>query len=222
MDERTSLRRRCRARRRSLSQQQQQAHADRIRRLFLASPLLWRVRRIAAYLSTDGEPDLRPLLRRLHALGKVLALPVVEAGNRMSFFVHRPDDPLVVNRFGIEEPAPQAAWMRPLALDLVLTPLTAFDHQGNRLGMGGGFYDRCFSALPPRMRPLLVGVAHAIQQIDKVPSASWDLPLDGVLTERGWRSCSSRMRFSGCWEGAAKAAELPTGRSLQASPRPSV
>ena len=153
MDERTSLRRRYRARRRGLSERQQRIHADCIRRLFLASPLLWRVRRIAAYLSVDGEPDLRPLLRRLHELGKVLALPVVEAGNRMSFFVHRPDWPLVVNRFGIEEPGPQAAWLQPLALDLVLTPLTAFDHQGNRLGMGGGFYDRRFGTLPPRMRP---------------------------------------------------------------------
>ena len=218
MDERTSLRRRYRARRRGLSERQQRVHADRIRRLFLASPLLWRVRRIAAYLSVDGEPDLRPLLRHLHELGKVLALPVVEAGNRMSFFVHRPDWPLVVNRFGIEEPGPQAAWLQPLALDLVLTPLTAFDHQGNRLGMGGGFYDRRFGALPPRMRPLLVGVAHAIQQAEKLPSAPWDIPLDGVLTERGWRSFSSRMGFCDSCEGLAQVSKSPAGGLFQASP----
>ena len=218
MDERAGLRRRYRARRRGLTQQQQRVHADRIRRHFLASPLLWRARRIAAYLSIDGEPDLRPLLRRLHELGKALALPVVEGGNRMSFFAHSPDRPLAVNRFGIEEPAPQAAWVRPLALDLVLTPLTAFDRQGNRLGMGGGFYDRRFGALPPRMRPLLVGVAHAVQEADKLPSAPWDVPLDGVLTERGWRSLSSRMGF-GDGAGKATAAKLPAAGPLPASRR---
>lgn len=214
MDERTCLRRSYRARRRGLSERQQRVHAQRIRRLFLASPLLWRTKRIAAYLSTDGEPDLRPLLRRLHALGKVLALPVVEAGSRMSFFVHRPDSSLVVNRFGIEEPALHAAWLHPLALDLVLTPLTAFDRQGNRLGMGGGFYDRRFGSLPARMRPLLVGVAHAVQEADKLPSAPWDVPLDGVLTERGWLSLSSRMGC-GCGEGMAGAKRAPAAGSLQ-------
>lgn len=215
MDERTCLRRSYRVRRQGLSERQQRAHAERIRRHFLASPLLWRARRIAAYLSVDGEPDLRPLLRRLHELGKVLALPVVENGSRMSFFAHSPDRSLVVNRFGIEEPAPQAAWVRPLALDLVLTPLTAFDRQGNRLGMGGGFYDRRFGSLPPRLRPLLVGVAHAVQEADELPSAPWDIPLDGVLTERGWRSWSSRMA---CGEGMAGAKTAPADGSLAAGP----
>lgn len=216
MDERTCLRRSYRARRQGLSERQQRAHAERIRRHFLASPLLWRARRIAAYLSVDGEPDLRPLLRRLHELGKVLALPVVENGSRMSFFAHSPGRPLVVNRFGIEEPAPQAAWIRPLALDLVLTPLTAFDRQGNRLGMGGGFYDRRFGSLPSRLRPLLVGVAHAVQEADELPSAPWDVPLDGVLTERGWRSLSNRMA---CGRGGmAGPKKAPAAGSLQAGP----
>ncbi len=125
----------------------------------------------------------------------MLALPVVEDGNRMSFFVQHPDAPLVINRFGIEEPAPQAPWMHSLALDLVLMPLAAFDGQGNRLGMGGGFYDRCFGPMPSRMRPLLVGVAHSIQQADGLPAAPWDVPMDAVLTENGWWPCGSRLGF---------------------------
>ena len=193
MPERSALRRRYRALRRGLSQPAQRLHAERIRRRFMASPLLWRARRIAAYLSIDGEPDLRPLLRQLHGLGKTLALPVVEDGSRMSFFAQHPKAQLVVNRFGIEEPAPQAPWVNPLALDLVLMPLVAFDGQGGRLGMGGGFYDRRFGPLPPGLRPLLVGIAHAIQQCDGLPVAPWDLPLDGVLTESGWRVFSRRM-----------------------------
>ena len=89
-DERLALRRRHRSVRRRLSASQQWLHAEAVRRFFLASPLAWRSRRIAAYLSVDGEVNLRPLLDRLQWMGKLLALPVVErSSNQMSFFAHR-------------------------------------------------------------------------------------------------------------------------------------
>ena len=193
-----------------------------MRRCFLASPLAWRSQRIAAYLSVDGEVNLRPLLDGLARMGKLLALPVIEKigkceglaprmkelqleereratprrnSNRMSFFLHRPEAPLTRNRFGIEEPPLRAPWINTRALDLVLAPLVAFDDQGNRLGMGGGFYDRHFGNLPQCLRPLLVGVAHEVQRADALPAAPWDVPLDGILTEAGWRSFSPRMGF---------------------------
>ena len=193
--ERLALRRRHRAARRGLSASQQRWHAEAVRRFFLASPLAWRSRRIAAYLGIDGEVDLRPLLGSLQRMGKVQALPVVEGNNRMSFFAHRSGAPLTRNRFGIEEPAPGAPWLNTRALDLVLAPLVAFDEQGNRLGMGGGFYDRHFGRLPERLRPLLVGVAHEVQRADTLPAAPWDVPLDGILTEAGWRTFSPRLGF---------------------------
>ena len=189
------MRRRHRSARRRLSAGQQRRHAESVRRLFLASPFAWRSRRIAAYLSVDGEVDLRPLLDSLQGMGKLLALPVIERNNRMSFFSHRPEAPLTCNRFGIEEPAPGAPWINTRALGLVLAPLVAFDDQGNRLGMGGGFYDRHFGGLPERLRPLLVGVAHEVQRADALPAAPWDVPLDGILTEAGWRTFSPRMGF---------------------------
>ena len=86
-------------------------------------------------------------------------------------------------------------WINTRALDLVLAPLVAFDDQGHRLGMGGGFYDRHFGGLPERLRPLLVGVAHEIQRADALPTQPWDMPLDGILTEAGWRTFSPRMGF---------------------------
>ena len=189
------MRRRHRSARRRLSAGQQRRHAESVRRLFLASPLAWRSQRIAAYLSVDGEVDLRPLLGGLQRMGKTLALPIVEGNNRMSFFAHRPEAPLTRNRFGIEEPAPGAPWINTRALNLVLAPLVAFDEQGNRLGMGGGFYDRHFGGLSERLRPLLVGVAHEVQRADALPAAPWDVPLDGILTEAGWRTFSPRMGF---------------------------
>lgn len=193
--ERLALRRRHRAARRRLSASQQRWHAEAVRRFFLASPLAWRSRRIAAYLSVDGEVDLRPLLGSLQGMGKLVALPVIGRNNWMSFFAHRPEAPLTRNRFGIEEPAPGAPWINTRALDLVLAPLVAFDEQGNRLGMGGGFYDRHFGGLPERLRPLLVGVAHEVQCADALPAAPWDVPLDGILTEAGWRTLSPRLGF---------------------------
>ena len=189
------MRRRHRSARRRLSAGQQRRRAESVRRLFLASPLAWRSRRIAAYLSVDGEVNLRPLLGSLQRMGKLLALPVIARNNWMSFFSRRPEAPLTRNRFGIEEPAPGAPWINTRSLDLVLAPLVAFDEQGNRLGMGGGFYDRHFGGLPERLRPLLVGVAHEVQRADALPLAPWDVPLDGILTEAGWRTFSPRMGF---------------------------
>ncbi|MCY3793990.1 MAG: 5-formyltetrahydrofolate cyclo-ligase, partial [Gammaproteobacteria bacterium] len=114
------MRRRHRSARRRLSAGQQRRHAESVRRLFLASPFAWRSRRIAAYLSVDGEVDLRPLLGSLQGMGKLLALPVIERNNRMSFFSYRSEAPLTRNRFGIEEPAPRAPWINTRALGLVL------------------------------------------------------------------------------------------------------
>jgi 5-formyltetrahydrofolate cyclo-ligase len=78
--------------------------------------------------------------------------------------------------------------MRPVwTLDLILTPLVAFDDQGNRLGMGGGFYDRTLAYLGRRKhwkKPRLIGTAHAFQQVARLPHESWDVPLHGVVTEK--------------------------------------
>ena len=195
MDERASLRRTYRAARRGLPAATQRRHGQCIRRQFLASPLLWRTRRIAAYLSFDGEPDLRPLLLHLHGLGKILALPVAGTDNGMDFFTYHPAGGLSTNCFGIEEPDAGARWLHVLALDLVLVPLVAFDGLGNRLGMGGGFYDRRFANQPDGLRPLLVGVAHEVQRASVLPAAPWDVTLDAVLTERGWQAFTTRARL---------------------------
>ncbi len=189
---RAALRRHFRKMRRSLSEIEQRRNAMCIARHFLRSQLAWRGRRIAAYIATDGEPMLHPLMACLAFMGKRLALPVVRRDKRMDFFGYRPSDALVPNRYGIPEPAPGAPFVATLSLSLVLTPLVAFDNNGNRLGMGGGFYDRHFAALPHNLRPPVIGVAHALQATKELPSAPWDIPLDAVLTEAGWRVFSKR------------------------------
>ena len=191
---RSDLRRRYRNARRGLPVAVQRRNALCIARHFLASPLPWRSRRIAAFLAFDGEPNLEFLLMRLEALGKALALPVLERGAKMRFCAYRTAAPLRPNRYGIAEPA-LGRRVPTLALDLVLTPLVAFDDAGHRLGMGAGFYDRHFGPLPPALRPPLVGVAHEVQRAASLSADPWEAPLDAILTEAGWQAFSSRLRF---------------------------
>ena len=82
--------------------------------------------------------------------------------------------------FGIMQPPPDNEMVSP---DVILMPLLAFDAAGNRLGQGGGHYDRALAALPGAIR---IGVAWSVQQIDAVPADSWDIPMHAVVTEKGW------------------------------------
>ncbi len=142
---------------------------------------------LAGYLPFRGEPDLRPALAALQQAGRRIWLPVVD-GDRLRFRRWRADQPLQTNRFGIPEPAdgPECA---PDRLQLVLTPTVGFSIAGTRLGMGAGYYDRCFAFLreTPGTGPLLIAVAYAMQEVDSLPRQTWDVPLAGVLTERGLR-----------------------------------
>lgn len=187
--ERRELRREFRRRRVALTSTEQLAHAEAVARHFFARGLQLRGRTIGAYVANDGELDPAPLLGRLLATRKRLALPVVRDDGSMEFYRFRSGTTLTPNRYGIPEPAPGAAYVGALSIDLLLVPLVAFDHFGVRLGMGAGFYDRFVGRLPQALRPRLIGLAHEVQRsLDPLPFAEWDAPLDGVLTERGWQT----------------------------------
>ena len=128
-------------------------------------------------------------------MGKRLALPVIARNGVMDFFAYDVRAPLLPNRYGIMEPAPGARHVLTLSLGAVLVPLVAFDGEGNRLGMGGGFYDRHFAAAPDGLRPLLIGVAHETQRAQSLPVETWDVPLDAVLTDAGWQTFGKRPGF---------------------------
>jgi 5-formyltetrahydrofolate cyclo-ligase len=114
-------------------------------------------------------------------LGKALYLPVIR-GSSLVFRRYRPGDHLHHNRYGIPEPAPRQSELRADQLDLVLVPLVAFDPCCNRLGMGAGFYDRCFGRADAR--PRRIGLAHELQKVALVPQDPWDKPLHAVVTDR--------------------------------------
>lgn len=183
------LRRRLRAERRALSPAEQRRHAERLTRLVSKHPVFLRARTIAAYWSADGELDPTPLLALAHARHKDCHLPVLRPHPRKKlwFVRFRPGDPLRPNVYGIPEPRLRHRKIRqPWALDLLLMPLVGFDPAGNRLGMGGGYYDRTLAYLRQRRhwrRPTLIGIAHECQKVDALQANAWDIPLDMVVTE---------------------------------------
>lgn len=183
--DRPRLRRELRAARRALSAAAQAQAAAALARRLAALPELRGVRRLALYWPMDGEIDPRPLRRQPRLARCRFYLPVLcpfPAGT-LRFAPWR-GRRLHRNRFGIPEPAGRAR-MGARALDAVLLPLTGFDARGHRLGMGGGFYDRTLAfRRHGGRRPLLIGVAHACQQVRRLPSAAWDVPLDLVVSDR--------------------------------------
>jgi 5-formyltetrahydrofolate cyclo-ligase len=189
MQSRRSLRSNMRIQRRDLSKSARTAMSEALARHVRKSLRIRRARRIACYLSNDGEVDLGPALDVMRANGTQVLLPALHGG-ALWFLPYGGDTALVPNRFGIPEPAvPARTRCRARDLDLVLMPLVAFDATGNRLGMGGGFYDRTFSYLRNRVvwhKPLLIGVAYEFQRLESLPARPWDVPLHGVVTERGF------------------------------------
>lgn len=139
---------------------------------------------IAAYLAQDAEISPASILVHAHRSGKQLWLPRVGPRHTLSFHRYRPGDRLVRNRYGIPEPAQHTEQRELLAMDLVLVPLVACDRAGNRLGMGGGFYDRALRWIRPRLRtPLLLGLAYNFQVVDVLPSERWDRRIDAIATD---------------------------------------
>lgn len=188
----SQLRRDMRRRRAALSLAQRQAYAEAAARHCQRRALFHRAQHLAVYFAQAGELDPAPVVWRAWEMGKTVYLPVLLPGpvNRMRFAPWHAGSELVSNRFGIPEPQIAARHLRHGAqLDLVLTPLVAFDTQGNRVGMGAGYYDRSFTIKRLRRawrRPRLVGYAYDFQGVESLPIQAWDIPLDAVVTESAW------------------------------------
>lgn len=189
---RPQLRRMLRKARRALTPSEQRQAALGLYRQLAQHPLFRRAKHISLYLPMDGEIDPRLLLRAAQRRGKATYLPVLSAWPRtkMVFQRVRPGEKLKPNRFRILEPRINVGQQRKVwALDLVLLPLVGFDDAGGRLGMGGGFYDRSLAYLSRRShwrKPILLGLAHECQKVERLAQASWDVPLEGTVTDRKW------------------------------------
>ncbi|BFM09475.1 5-formyltetrahydrofolate cyclo-ligase [Halioxenophilus aromaticivorans] len=173
--------------RRQLAPSQQKRASQQLCKRIASSLTFITAQRVALYWPMGGEISPLPLLKHPTARHKQWYLPVID-GENMQFFRLKPGDRLQHNPFGIAEPEhrqvlPIAGWQ----LDMVIVPLVAFDPQRNRLGMGGGFYDRYFALRPGVIkRPILMGVAHECQRAEKLPLEPWDVPLQNIATDQRW------------------------------------
>jgi 5-formyltetrahydrofolate cyclo-ligase len=180
------LRRRALERRAAIPADTRQIFAARAAREGLALAKAQGSRIAAAYWPIRGEADPRPLLGTLAEAGLATALPVVVGrGRPLVFRLWRPGDPLIDGPLGLSQPAPS---LPPAEPDLLFVPLAAFDRAGHRIGYGAGHYDATLAALAGK-RPLTVGLAFSVQEIDAVPFEPHDHPLAFVLTERETIDC---------------------------------
>ena len=136
----------------------------------------------AAYSADESEIDPLPIVTFLHDEGWQTALPRIEKDVSLSFRVWQTGDDLVIGKFDMQEPAPESSIVMP---DLVIAPLLAFDNYGNRLGRGGGYYDRALKTLRAQGKVLVVGIAFETQLFDLIPHEEHDEKLDFVLTPSG-------------------------------------
>jgi 5-formyltetrahydrofolate cyclo-ligase len=169
--------------------EEQQAHAQRIAQQVCQQDFFKDSQHIAFYLPVQREVDTRLLVEKARELGKHCYLPVLAPDDQLHlcFMPFNPDTIFVSNRFKIPEPRfDKSQCIAPENLDLVITPLLAFDKHCNRLGMGLGFYDRTFEFLQASTRPsspILCGLAYAFQEVDSTEPKPWDVSLDCVVTE---------------------------------------
>lgn len=150
---------------------------------------------IACFISFDAEINTDPLIELLLKDSKNVYLPKLKPirPNRLWFMPYQKSSRLINNRLGI--PEVDLAVNHAIAvskLDIILMPLVAFDKQGNRLGMGGGFYDATLAHLSelkklnPQQKPLCLGIAFEQQMVEQLPFDCWDIKLDGVVTQESF------------------------------------
>jgi 5-formyltetrahydrofolate cyclo-ligase len=159
--------------------------ARRMARNFIAAIPLAPSAVVSAFFAIGEETDPAPLIDLLRKEGHRIALPrVVRKGEKLAFHLYEQGAVLVPGVFGLSQPGKD--WPEAIP-DVLVVPLLAFDAAGNRLGYGGGFYDRTLAALRASRNVVAVGFAFAGQEVPDVPHRDSDEPLDWVVTELGAR-----------------------------------
>lgn len=168
-----------------MSNQQRAAASEKICKRVIATREFYASKTVGCYLPMADEVDTRLIVETAWRANKRIFVPVLRGKGQMFFCELRVETELVRSRFGIWEPI-RGFLIAPGKLDIVVTPTVAFDDDGHRIGMGGGYFDRCFSFLRCRrlwIRPKLLGVAFHCQKVEKIAPNPWDIPLYRVITD---------------------------------------
>ena len=135
---------------------------------------------IGGYFPVNYEVDDLEILKKLKKKKYQISLPVIKKNFDMDFYSWSFDDPLKINQYGIPEPFSK----KLIYPDILLVPLVAFDKNLNRLGYGGGYYDRVIDKLSKKKYILKIGLALSVQKINNVPVTKYDKKLDYIVTDK--------------------------------------
>ena len=135
---------------------------------------------IGGYYPYNREIDILQILEKFEKKNFITSLPKIKKNSQMNFFQWSTNDPLAINKFGIPEPISEMVRYP----DVLLLPLVAFDKDFNRIGYGGGFYDRYIKKIRKRKKVLTIGFAYTFQKVKKIPTNNYDIKLDFIITNK--------------------------------------
>ena len=135
---------------------------------------------IGGYYPFNYELDILKILKELETRNFEILLPKIRKNSQMDFFQWSINDPLAINKFGIPEPISKMVKYP----DVLLVPIVAFDKNFNRIGYGGGFYDRYIKKISKIKKIFTIGLAYSFQQVKKIPVNNYDIKLDYIITEK--------------------------------------
>ena len=135
---------------------------------------------VGGYYPCNYEIDDLEILNFLRNKKANISLPIIRENKQMDFFEWTNKDPLKINKYGILEPIS----IMKIYPDIIFVPLVAYDTDLNRLGYGGGFYDRYFEKIIKIKKILKIGLAYSYQELKKIPISKYDKKLDLIITER--------------------------------------
>ena len=135
---------------------------------------------IGGYYPYNYEIDILQILEKFEKKKFIITLPKIKKKSQMNFFKWSMNDPLAINKFGIPEPISKMIKYP----DVLLVPLVAFDKNFNRIGYGGGFYDRYINKIRKRKKVLTIGFAYSFQKVKKIPTNNYDINLDFIITNK--------------------------------------
>ena len=139
-----------------------------------------KIKIVGAYYPYNFEIDTISIIKTLSKKKFKLSLPKISKQNHMDFYEWSFEDPLKINTFGIPEPSSK----KIVYPDILLVPLVAFDKKLNRIGYGGGYYDRYISRILKKKEIITIGLGYSFQQIKEVIINKFDIKLNYIVTEK--------------------------------------
>jgi len=189
--QRSNIRASVRAKRQLLTLEQQTTASELLLEKLTQHPKIVVAKNIAFYLARDGELNGKSFIEWCWQQNKTVYLPVLHpfSKGQLLFLRYQANTPMQVNSYGLNQPKLDVRLIKPSSeIDIILTPLVAFDSTGNRLGMGGGFYDRTLAQWYKKYQQGIsnithpIGIAHDCQQVPTLPIQQWDIPLPEIIT----------------------------------------